>query len=310
MSKKPFTRAILASLIALFITIFANFVPVYAEDSIGITPMYQNMVLVPGEKVQGTFGIYNPGTNTKTSELKIFVEPFWQDENNDVDFINNEDYSQIVDWITIEETDYTVKPNERKEVIFTIDVPENAPAGGQYAAFIVQNQAKSGNPMITQVFQMAHLVYAEVAGQTVRGGEISSLQLPRFLFGGKIAAGATIKNNGNVHANTLHTLKIRSLFGDEELFSNEESPQKSIVMPGATRYTGIVWDDTPSIGVFRVVYTVEFEGVKKELEKIVIVCPLWLLIVILLLIATIVFRFITGSKSRKKAKKEAPAEAQ
>ncbi|MBR3131715.1 hypothetical protein IKG31_04065 [Candidatus Saccharibacteria bacterium] len=302
MPKKPFIRAILASLIALFITIFANFAPAHAEESVAISPMYQNMLLIPGKKTQGTFTVYNPGSSKETSELDITIQPFWQDENNDVDFTEKEDYSQMANWITIDKTSYTLKPNESKEVTFTVDVPEDAPAGGQYVAFVVQSHPKSGNSMITQVFQMAHLVYAEVAGQTTRGGEISGLQLSSFLFGGKITAGASVKNDGNIHAKTSHILRILPLFGDEELFTNEETPQENIIMPGASRYTGVTWDDTPSIGIFRANYIVEFEGVKKELSKVVIICPLWLLIVICLIIAIIIYRIVSGIISRKDKK--------
>ncbi len=304
MTKKTFIRTIianLATLVILAITIFVG-APVYAEESIGVSPMYQNMVLVPGKKALGTFTVYNPGDSTEASELEIKVEPFWQDEKNDVDFTAKEDYSRMVDWITIEEASYTLQPNERKDVAFTINVPDNAPAGGQYAAFIVKSRPKNSNGMITQIFQMAHLIYAEVAGQTTHGGEISNLQLSSFLFSGKITAGASVKNDGNIHAKTSHILRILPLFGDEELFTNEETPQENIIMPGASRYTGVTWDDTPSIGIFRANYIVEFEGVKKELSKVVIICPLWLLIVICLIIAIIIYRIVSGIIGRKDKK--------
>ena len=70
-------------------------------------------------------------------------------------------------------------------------------------------------------------------------------------------------------------------------------------MPGATRYSYVSWDDTPYFGIFRVEYTVEFEGVKNEMNKIVIACPLWLLFIIALIIALLIGKFIFGKRKNK-----------
>ena len=121
---------------------------------------------------------------------------------------------------------------------------------------------------------------------------------PGFLFSGNITASTSITNDGNVHSYATHILRVLPLFGDEEYYTNEEEPTENLIMPEATRYTSISWDDTPNIGIFRVNYIVEYEGVKKEVSKMVIVCPLWLLFIIALILALIIIKIVLGRKKK------------
>ena len=300
MHKKPFILTLILGLFAVLFQFFTSSSDVYAATSITISPLHQTKILVPGKTESGSFIVANPASNDETLEYEILIKPFWTDDNNEVDFSAHEDYGLIADWITIDEPTGSVEPNDNVEVTFKINVPEDAPAGGQYASLIVRAKPIQGQ-MISQVFEMAHLVYAEVAGETIHGGEISEPVLPGFLISGNISGGATVKNTGNVHSYATHILQIFPLFSDEEVFTNEENPQENLIMPDANRYTGVTWNETPSVGIFRVKYSVSFEGVKKEIDKLVIVCPLWLLFLILLALFLLIFKIVWG-KNRKSDK--------
>lgn len=265
-----------------------------------VSPMNQMKVITPGETERGSLVVANPATNTEVADVVLEIRPFSYNDDNDPIFEAKEDYSQIVNWITLGKTEYSLKPNESIEVPFTIDVPQNAPAGGQYASIIVRGKEGSGG-MFNEFFEIAHLIYAEVAGETIRQGDIIDINIPSFLLSGNITGSATIKNTGNVHSNATHTLKIFPLFSNEEIYTNEENPQTNLIMPGSIRATNVTWDETPSIGIFHVLYDVEFEGVKKEVDKYVIVCPIWLLFLIILGIILIIFRILSV---KKKADKE------
>ena len=64
----------------------------------------------------------------------------------------------------------------------------------------------------------------------------------------------------------------------------------------------LTWEDTPSIGIYRVVETVSLFGESTSTERIVVVCPLWLILVIVFAIVFIVVWLIIRSKKRKHAK--------
>ena len=270
-----------------------------------VSPPNQKISLVPGQKTKTTLSISSPASNTKARKYKITVSPFKVDDTgNSAVFENNGDYNRLVDWITLDWEEGVLEPNEVVEVGITIDTPKNAPAGGQYAALMVasvNDGEEEGSINIKNTFQIGHLIYADVAGTTKRGGDISNVSLPSFLFSGKVTASATITNQGNVHSDAIHVLKVFPLFSNEELYTNEETPEQTLVMPEATRYTSVSWDNTPSIGIFKVQYLVNFEGIEKEVNKTVIVCPLWLLFIILLIVAVLVFKFVLGKKTKKVA---------
>ena len=269
---------------------------------LAFSPMRQYKVLVPGTVDDLSVTISVPSDSDKATEYEIEVRPFYVDDDNITHLEAKENYSLIVDWIELPEDDIQgeLKPGERKEINCVINVPEDAPAGGQYAAIVIKTHDDDDdeNVGIKQIYEMAHPVFAEVAGETIRKGEINSLELPSIMLSGNITGSASVKNLGNVHSNVKHTLKVFPLFGSEEYFTNEEEPQENVVMPGATRFSSVSWDETPYFGIFRVNYTVEFEGVKNELDKIVIICPLWLLFIVIAIVVLILIKIILGKKQK------------
>ena len=281
-----------------------NQAPTYAtSSSFRLSPMYQNMSLVPGEITYGTFVITNPANNETNVKYKLYVQAFIAKDDDDVVFENNGDYNQIVDWITLEKTAGEITPNASEEIKFTISTPENAPAGGQYAAIMVRQEATGsiGDAVnLKQNYEISHLIYADVAGETVRKGDISEVNVPGFLFSGNITGTAKIKNLGNVHSRATHTLQVFPLFSNEEVYTNEENPQTSFIMPSTTKVTNTTWENTPSLGIFHVIYHVEYEGVESKVDKYVIVCPLWLLFLIILALFLLIFRILSAKKKAEK----------
>ena len=269
-----------------------------------ISPMNQKITLIPGERYYGTFKITNPATSQYAFAYKATVGPFTVDESYTPLYENNGDYNQITDWTTVINDTGVISPNDTAIVEFYVDVPSDAPAGGQYVAITVSSNSdydpteESGGVALHAKYAIAHLVYGEVAGETVRSGDVTNVGVPGFLFSGDIAGTASIKNTGNVHSDATYTLQIFPLFSGEEVYTNAEDPMTNTILPGATRTTTLSWGETPSIGIFHVIYNVEFEGVNSKVDKIVIICPLWLLFLIILAIFLIIFKIWSGKKNK------------
>lgn len=295
------TKLYLSGLLAVFACALFFGVASCSAYKVAYSPIRQEKILVPGTTDDLTLTLSTPSDATEDADYELEVRPFSVDDNNETHLEAKGNYSLLASWIEIPEDVQkgTLKPNETKQINCTITVPSNAPAGGQYVAIVIKTFDRNDQG-IGHVFEMTHMVYAEVAGETIRQGEIESLDVPSFLFSGKITGSATVKNLGNVHSTVKHTLKVFPLFGDEEFFTNEENPQdNNIVMPETSRFSSITWDGTPSIGIFRVHYIVEFEGVKNEVEKIVIVCPIWLLAIIAAFVAVLIYSLLTRGRHKK-----------
>lgn len=295
-------KAILLSLFTL-VLLLIGIAPTHAIGQFALSPMYQQITLTPGETYVGNFEVINPGDNTIDFRYTVDIKPFSVEGLDDLSFTENGDYNQIVDWIELSRTEGVISPNNTQEVRFTINVPENAAAGGQYAAILVTSEEyrlDNSSVDLREKYEASHLIYAEVSGETVRKGTIDNINVPSFLFSGNITGSASITNDGNVHSEATHTLQIFPLFSKEEVYTNEENPKGVWIMPGNTAYSSIAWEETPSIGIFHVIYSVEYEGVESNIDKIVIVCPLWLLLVIIFAIILIIFWIIWGGRKEKK----------
>ena len=299
-------RGIMGVLLAVAVVAGVGYKAQAEEGYYGISmsPMNQKIILTPGETSTGTFKIANPATNVGNFAYVITVGPFYVDDNYDIYYSNNGDYNQIVDWITLSRTEGELAPNEVEEVKFTINVPEDAPAGGQYAAITVTSKTPEGgtegglNINISQA--MAHIVYAEIAGSTERHGEVIYTDVPSFLFSGNVSGTAAIKNTGNVHSTATYTLEVTPIFSNEEIYTNLEDPQTKTILPDRTLVNTVSWTETPSMGIYNVVFTTEFEGVTQQVKKLVIVCPLYLLFIIIFAIVLAVFWVVSRSKKRNK----------
>ena len=312
-------KRVMAGVLAmLFAGIFAATSTAWADDNMvgfSMSPMDQKIVLEPGDSYTSSLKIHNPGTHTTDVEYEISVEPFYVNEDYTTIFENVSNRGMMTDWITINSpTTGILKPNDTAEIVFTINVPSDAPAGGQYATVLASSHSKgqSGegiNPMIDEVRRIGHLVYAEIAGDTVRQGEIMDANVPSFLLSGNIKGTSAVKNMGNVHGTATYRLQVFPLFSDEEVYTNVEKPETHTILPDRTYYNETEWEKTPSLGVFNVVYSVEFEGVTTEVSKMVIICPVWLLFLILFVVIAIIFWIVMRARSRGKNKRAQDAAA-
>ena len=275
-----------------------------AEARFSVSPMNQKIVLTAGETYYGSFKVTNPDVSDAIFEYELGIKPFTvSDEYNPV-FENNGDYNQIVDWITLDHRTGSIVPNNTHEIRFRIDVPEDAPAGGQYAAIMVtsaNDDAVEGAVNIQAKYEIAHIIYAEVSGETVRQGNITNITAPSFLLNSSsFFASAIVENVGNVHGDAKYSLQIFPLFSDEEIYTTEEDPQTRIILPGSKRFNATYWPDAPAFGLFHVVYNVEFEGTKSTLDKFVFICPLWIAITFFIIVFLIIFWLIARSRSRRR----------
>ena len=302
-----------AAAVALACTFFPS-ANVCAEDpgtiSFLMSPMYEKISLDPGESYSSSFTITTPSQATADFNYQVYTQSYYRDENNIAIFEDVEGHSQMVDWITIDSpTTGTLPPDGYATIRFTINVPENAPAGGQYAAITVgtahpETQGSDDGIKIQESIAMGYTVYAEITGETVKQGEITDINVPSFLFSGNITGSSSIKNTGNVHGDAIYKLQVFPLFSSEEVYTNEENPDIRVVLPDRTLYYETSWDNTPWLGIFNVLYTVEFEGVVSQVSKMVIVCPIWLLFVVIFGIIMLIIWIVLRSKARKTPKKK------
>lgn len=251
-----------------------------------IMPMTQRFSLNPGETKTGSITIVNPVDADSDFEYKVSVTPYGVlDENYTADLATFTNRTEIVKWITIEEPTGSVPPNGSKEVKFTIKVPTDASAGGQYAAISVgsNSESKSSEGVSVQnVFEMASLVYAEVSGETVHAGEILENNVPVFSAVAPLTISALIKNDGNVHESATFVISVSNFMTGEVILPTEDNDGNyaEIIMPESERLITREINNVPMIGVVKINQTIYYRGDVSTVEKDVIICPFWFMILV------------------------------
>lgn len=297
-------------LLALMIALF-GVMPVSADGEkpdyrLQISPVRLDLDLEPGTTSTGTFEVQNTGL--KAYDFVLGVDPYSvTDENYSIDSETRTAYTDIVDWITFSQNEGHVEPNQNQEITVTVTVPDDVPAGGQYAMIYAEmvrdDELESTGVAVNH--RVALLVFSEVEGNTRREGQVLETKIPTILFNPPITATSLVENTGNVHTTATYTLQVFPLFGDEEVYTNEENPATLTILPETQRFNSISWDGAPQLGIFRVKQTVTIFDDTQTIEKIVFLCPIWFLFLILLIIFFVVFWLISRARSRKPSNKPA-----
>lgn len=273
-----------------------------------VSPSQSNIQeLQPGATYHGSFSVQNTGTQAYTyiTEIRPYTVIGQDYELNINDYTG---YTEITDWITLENGTARIEPNTQQRVDFTISVPENAPAGSQSAALIVYLDHSAADASGVQtVSQIAHLVYANIAGETTRTAKVLENKIPSFLFNPPIVAKSVVKNTGNVYTNAIYELEVRNFFGDKLAYTNisedhngDKVYETRVIFPETERYNEVSWDGAPQLGLFKVKQTIRIFDETDTIEKLVFLCPIWFLVLIIIFVFVAVFWIVSRITRRKR----------
>jgi len=304
-----------------------------------ISPSEQVIDLEPGQKYHGSVTVTNVGRLAFDFTLK--AAPYHvNDDNYDPDFSTDSSYTNLKNWLRFPKSVYRLDPGQSVDAEFIVDVPADAPNGGQYAAIMIQNSAvnpadqedpadqndptgqdeaagqnaASNSPLNLQV-RAAAVLYGHVQGGELReAAELTNHSLPGFILGDTFSAAATIENSGNVDFYACQTLSVRNFFTNNEILqpgeAGDESPftETLIVLPGTSRTSVLNWHlpDTGTfpIGLYRVTQTVVFLDQTHTFDTLLFVCPVWLALILLFLIILLVVWLILGLAKHHKTKRQ------
>ena len=275
---------------------------------IGISPYKATFEIEPGKTYTGQFRVSNVGESE--FEYEVSAAPYSvKDEHYTADFITVNDYTRIAEWVTFEGTAITGKlaPHSASEYItYKITVPENIPAGSQYA---VIKATALNDPNETRGFSIQNttsagmILYANAKGAITRpGAKIIENNFPSFLSAGPLNATSLVENYGNVYAEVKYTLEVSSIFGGDPIYNNAEEDEElttAMLLPETKRFRTQTWQNVPFLGIFKVKQTIKVFDEFSEVEKIVIVCPFWLIIAAIIAIVVIVVWFRARKKARQ-----------
>ncbi len=268
--------------------------------------MISNIDLKAGETYNGTITVSNPAAATEDFYFKISVSPYGVTGNNYTpDFVTISDWSRIVEWIVAKPASGVLKPNESAKIEYTVTVPADAPAGGQYAMIGVSSNNPSGEKetgTVQNVFEMASLIYAKVDGETKHEGKILENSIPGFVADGIPATKVSLSNNGNVHEVATTNISVKNILTGQQVFPLENSDGNfdSLIMPETVRDIVKNLDMLQEIGVYEVKQTVTYLGEESAVSTIMVVCPIWFIVLVVATFISVISLFGIGRRRRKR----------
>lgn len=298
-------RGVLGIALIFMAALFAV-MPVMAEERperrIQLSPSQMELDLQPGKTITKTFEVQNTGT--KDLSYEVLVSPYSvTGEDYASDFTTETKYNDLAKWVTLSDKGGTIEPNTSKEITATIRVPEDVPAGGQYAVILarmVDADGKEDSTAVSVVRQVGIIMYSNIDGDTRKDAKVAENKIDSFLFEPPISASSVVENNGNVHVEATYTLQVYSIFGGDEVYTNEENPEKRMILPETRRFNKIVWEGAPQLGLFKVKQTVKVLDDVSEIQKVVFICPIWFMFIVILIVFCVVFWIISRVRNRNK----------
>lgn len=312
----------LVAIVALAVSAFAPLAPVFADDEgekpavwLQISPVASRVTLNPGDELTYTMNVDNIGA--KKFSFRVYASPYTiANEAYEVNFTTETKRTQITRWISFnknpeakkdsekewaQEAKFTLEPGARQEVEYKISVPEDLPAGGQYATIFAESipEEEASSTGVRAISRVGMILYGNTSGETEEKAEIKNLNVKSFLTGGKISAEVDIDNKGNTDFSATVRMIIDKFIGGT--VAEVDSPYP-VIPDSPTRHAVLEWEDTPVFGIFKVKTIVTALDQTVEEEKIVLVLPVYIIIIMLVLLTIIIAWLIILIRKRRAQK--------
>lgn len=274
-----------------------------------ISPVSSRVTLEAGAVTEHSFTVSSIGS--EGFKYKVYSAPYSiKSEEYDIDFSSEGNRTQITRWIQFKDADgnwvdsatYSIPTDGKQVVEYRISVPQDIPEGGQYASIFaetVPNEGENGDSSgLKTVSRAGLIVYGRTSGETREVAEIKDFQFQTFLTSGKVHINSRVTNSGNTDFEAKCGITIKSLFG-KVIFEKENSYS---VLPDTTRKIDMIWEDTPSFGIFNATARVSASGEVHEETKIVMIIPLFIIIITIILLTILIVWTIILIKKRNEQK--------
>ncbi len=252
LQKKLKARFLIVSIFFLFLNLAPVHVSALSFAGIGIKPSPINGArdwfiyrLGPGEAAEDYIEVFND----TESEQNLLIKPYDSEASNIGAFAltgPNNIQEGIGVWVKMEEEEVTLAPGERRNIKFTITIPENADVGEHSGAIT----AMTAQPKVVKGFSGAAIstrvgarVYNTVPGEMIRKAKITNFAISENIAKNVYEIFITAKNEGNITISPQASLHVGGwgLLSRTKIFLPEIIDKEWQLLRGAEVTTNWVW---------------------------------------------------------------------
>lgn len=198
-----------------------------------------------GDSIVDVIKLYNETDEVKT--LTGTVQSFKAlNETGAPSFLSVLESTDLATWLKLDETTITLAPDERKDILFNINVPEDAEPGGHFAGILwsTGDAPETGGTGVGITVKTGTLVLVRVAGEVNETGRVASFTADRQSYNYlPVNFAVRFENFGNVHLKPAGVIEVKNLIGSK-VASLPVNEDLSNVLPDSIRKFDLVWQNT------------------------------------------------------------------
>lgn len=199
----------------------ATIVSAQSALSLSVSPTLFEMSANPNQEWTSTVRVINPNPYEISVYTNVvnFAPQGDGGEAKFVPLVKEEASGQTVaEWIDITDKAIVIPAEQTVEVPFVIQVPENAPPGGHYAALLIGTKPPEddGTVQVKTSQVVTTLLFLRVTGDVIEDGDIRSFRTTeRLLEKPEATFELRFENKGNVHILPQGEIRILNMWAQE-----------------------------------------------------------------------------------------------
>jgi len=222
----------------ILITIFAAAlinVLFTSECSAGfqVGPLKQQISVAPGSADQTAIVSIVNSSNTKR---KYALKVLGAKQSADGAIIYGSGMNIAESWVVAKDKYVELAPGQAKEVVFEINVPNDAKAGSYYLGLTAEQTSLKSEKSIGVGGQIISVLVLQVAGMVQESLIITETTVPRSIVGNKWPFTFSILNNGAASVPVDVNISARNWLG--HIVVDQKVISEAMLLPGAARKYG------------------------------------------------------------------------
>ncbi|MDP2874345.1 MAG: hypothetical protein Q8N84_03590 [bacterium] len=301
--------------VGLFLSAFP--VQASAQSALQLSPTMLDFDLTVGKQTLEKIEIFNPSLNSPQSVSLSVLDLVVEDETGAYRFEEDAHsrYS-LSKWVTVEPKKFVLQPQENQKAVVTINLPENAEAGGHYGMLLAMGDVPALNSdagvSVGTSGGVGVILLGKLPGEISYDGQLEefvpvtdTLQLPlakapipiTFVDLGPVNFVLRFRNAGTVHYSPYGYVDVYDWFGGK-VDQVTIKPQR--VFPGKIFRVKTEWPRILLIGKYRAVATLFYgkAGAEKQISSEITFWAFPLLETITLLAVILVLFVVARLKKR------------
>lgn len=162
---------------------------------------------------------------------------------------------ELSEWLGLSEVEIKLAPKQKKEILVTITVPDNATPGSHFGAVFVSMQPPRLREVGASVgYDVANIISIRISGDVTESAQIRSFRTDKLIYGTTdVSFTAEIENKGNVLIRPIGPLEVTNMFG-KQVANITVNENQGGVFPFTKREFKVSWkDDGIGFGRYQVV---------------------------------------------------------